>query len=576
MVDRTNGDLSGRTLGGRYRVEGELGRGGMARVYRGIDSVLGRPVAVKVLSAQYAEDATFVARFRREAQAAARLNHPNLVQVYDTGSDDGVHYIVMEYVEAKTLADYLSGGGRIMPERAVELAEAVCDALEVAHAQGVIHRDVKPANIMVTRDGHVKVTDFGIARVTTNETVEQTAAVLGTASYLSPEQAQGGAIDQRSDLYSLGCVLYEMLTGRPPFTADSPVAVASKHVLEQPIPPSRTNRDVSPQLDAVVMRALAKNPDNRYQSAAEMKEDLERARHGMPVMATPLLPDAPQTTQVIHRAEPQPTSVLPPGTATPPARPPRDRTPGWLIALIVFLVLAALGAVLWLFASNLLKSNNQAVQVTVPDVVGKSQADATSALDGVGLTLVVGDSKPSKQPAGTVLTQDPAQGQRVDEGSKVTVVIAKAFKQIAVPSLVGQTVDQATATLQSVGLDIGRVDHQESDQTAGQILSQSPSAGSSVDRGTKVDVVVASPPPTPTAVPIKDYTCQPLKHAQDELTRDGFNVVVSTTPQFNEQCPQSDKVASQDPTSGSFPPGTTVTLVPSTKESPSPSPLGGQ
>src|SRR5919206_1662548 len=303
--------MSGRTLGGRYRVEGELGRGGMARVYRGTDGVLGRPIAVKVLSPQYAQDANFVTRFRREAQAAARLNHPNLVQVYDTGSDDGVHYIVMEYVEAKTLADYLSGGGRIMPDRATELAEAVCDALAVAHAQGVIHRDVKPANIMVTRDGQVKVTDFGIARVTTNETVEQTAAVLGTASYLSPEQAQGGAIDQRSDLYSLGCVLYEMLTGRPPFTADSPVAVASKHVLEQPIPPSRINADVSRELDAVVMRALAKNPDNRYQSAADMKEDLERARRGLPVMATPLLAPVPQTTQVIRRAEPQPTTVLP-------------------------------------------------------------------------------------------------------------------------------------------------------------------------------------------------------------------------------------------------------------------------
>jgi eukaryotic-like serine/threonine-protein kinase len=480
----------------------------------------------------------------------------------------------MEYVEAKTLADYLAGGGRIMPDRAVELAEAVCDALAVAHAQGVIHRDVKPANIMVTRDGRVKVTDFGIARVMTNETVEQTAAVLGTASYLSPEQAQGGAIDQRSDLYSLGCVLYEMLTGQPPFIADSPVAVASKHVLEQPIPPSRVNHDISPQLDAVVMRALAKNPDNRYQSAAEMKEDLERARQGMPVMATPLLPDAPQTTQVIHRAEPQPTSVMPTGVATTPAGPPRDRTPGWLIALIVFLVLAVLGGVLWLFASNVLSSNNnQTAPVRVPDVTGFTQVAAINTLKQAGLnpkpTTKVSDRAP-----GTVLSQDPPAGKLVDKGSDVTIVIAKAPRQVQVPSVIGQTVDQARALLEP-DLTLGHVTQQPSDQTEGTILDQNPLAGTTVDKGTPVDVVVASPRPNIT---ITDYTCQPLKHAQDELTKAGFNVVVSSTPQFNEQCPQPDKVASQDLTSGSFPPGTTVTLVPSTNESPSPSPSppGGQ
>jgi beta-lactam-binding protein with PASTA domain len=571
--DRTNGDLSGRTLGGRYRVEGELGRGGMAKVYRGTDSVLGRPVAVKVLSPQYAGDANFVTRFRREAQAAARLNHPNLVQVYDTGSDDGVHYIVMEFVEAKTLADYLAGGGRIMPDRAVELAEAVSDALAVAHGQGVIHRDIKPANIMVTRDGQVKVTDFGIARVTTNETIEQTAAVLGTASYLSPEQAQGGQIDQRSDLYSLGCVLYEMLTGRPPFTADSPVAVASKHVLEQPVPPSRVNHDVSPQLDAVVMRALSKNPDNRYQDAAEMKEDLERARRGMPVMATPLLPDAPQTTQVIHRAQPQPTSVLPPGGA--PAGPPRepDRAPGWLIALIVVLVLAVLGVVLWLFARNVL-SSNQTAQVKVPDVVGFREDAAVRTLKDAGLKPVAGPPKVSDQAPGTVLSQDPPADQLVDKGSDVTITVAKAPKQVDVPSVVGQTVDQATTTLTDAGLKLGNPTDQESDQPAGTILSQDPPAGSTVDKGTPVDVVVAVAPatPSPTNVTVTDYTCESLGHAQGELEKAGFNVVISDTAQFNPSCPEPNKVAAQDPASGSFPEGTTVTLVPSTNESPTPEP----
>jgi serine/threonine-protein kinase len=569
-----NGDLRGRTLGGRYRVEGELGRGGMATVYLGTDTVLGRPVAVKVLSPQYAGDGNFVARFRREAQAAARLNHGNLVQVYDTGSDDGIHYIVMEYVEARTLADYLTGGGRIMPDRAIELTVAVCDALSVAHAQGVIHRDVKPANIMVTRDGQVKVTDFGIARVTTNETVEQTAAVLGTASYLSPEQAQGGQIDQRSDVYSLGCVLYEMLTGRPPFTADSPVAVASKHVLEQPIPPSRINPDVSPELDAVVMRALAKNPDNRYQSADEMREDLGRARRGLPVMATPLMPGAPQSTQVIHREQPEPTSVMTQGAGTTTASTATtsepDRTPGWLIALIGFLILAVLGLLLWLFAQNVLSSNETA-QVKVPSVIGFTQDAAERAIRQAGLKPVV-ETKVSDRTPQTVLSQDPSAGEMVDTDSEVTITVAKAPRQVEVPSVAGQTVDEATATLNEAGLSLGNVDEQESDQTEGTIIGQNPTAGSSVDKGTPVDVVVAvapSPSPTPN-VTVTDYTCESLGHAQGELDKAGFDVVISNTPQFNEQCPQPNKVASQDPTSGSFPPGTTVTLVPTTTESPSP------
>ena len=565
MSERINGDLSGRTLDGRYEVQDELGRGGMARVYRGTDTLLGRPVAVKVLSAQYADDANFVTRFRREAQAAARLNHPNLVQVYDTGSDDGVHYIVMEYVDAKTVADLLSSG-RVLPNRAVQLAESVCDALAVAHAHGVIHRDVKPANIMVTRNGQVKVTDFGIARMTSNETVAQTAAVLGTASYLSPEQAQGGPIDQRSDLYSLGCVLYEMLTGRPPFTADSPVAVASKHVLEQATKPSRVNPDVTPQLDAVVMRALSKNPDDRYQDAEEMRADLERARQGMPVAATPLLPDAPPTTRVIHGAQPQPTSVLPPGEAAAGPPPEPGKTPGWLIALIVFLVLAVLGVLLWLFAGNPLASN-ETQQVRVPNVIGLTKTAAQSTISDRGLNPVV-ETTPSDRPPGTVIEQKPVGGSLAERGSDVTITVARAPKQIEIPSVVGQTVAQATATLQDAGLNLGEVSEQESTEAEGTVISQNPVAETQVDKGTRVDVVVAIAPasPSPTEIPITDQTCQSLPAARNELERGGFDVVIAETPQFNPSCPQSNKVASQDPSSGSFPPGTTVTLVPSTRE----------
>ncbi len=261
--------MNGSVLGDRYRLEARIGAGGMAEVYRGFDPVLNRTVAIKILLPQFARDASFVERFRREAQAAARLNHPNIVGVYDTGADDGTQYIVMEFIEGRTLADFLAAGRRPTPVQAAEISQKICGALAAAHAQGVIHRDIKPGNVMVTRDGTVKVMDFGIARITTGvETAPQTSAVLGTASYLSPEQAQGGPVDARTDIYSLGAVLYELLTGRPPFIGESPVAVAYKQVNEAPVPPSQVNADVPPRMDAVVMRALSKNPANRYQTAA--------------------------------------------------------------------------------------------------------------------------------------------------------------------------------------------------------------------------------------------------------------------------------------------------------------------
>ena len=283
--------MNGSVLGGRYRVEARIGSGGMGEVYRGVDTVLDRTVAIKVLLPQFARDANFVDRFRREAQAAARLNHPNLVGIYDSGADGETQFIVMEFIQGRTLDDFMSAGGRFTVPHAVEVAEKICDALAYAHVAGVIHRDIKPANVMVTRKGEVKVMDFGIARIVAGpQTAPQTSAVLGTAAYISPEQAQGQPVDGRSDIYSLGAVLYEMLTGRPPFTGDSPVAVAYKQVNESPVLPSIANPEVTPLLDAVLMRALAKNPANRYQTADEFRADLERARLGQDVLATPLMP----------------------------------------------------------------------------------------------------------------------------------------------------------------------------------------------------------------------------------------------------------------------------------------------
>ena len=553
---------TGRVLAGRYRIEEELGRGGMARVYKATDTVLGRPVAVKILASQYANDANFVTRFRREAQAAARLNHRNLVGVYDTGSDDGTHFIVMEYVDAKTLADFLSGGGRIMSGRAIELAEAVCDALAVAHAQGVIHRDIKPANIMVTRHGEVKVTDFGIARVTSNETVAQTAAVLGTASYLSPEQAQGQPVDARSDIYSLGCVLYEMVTGRPPFTADSAVAVASRHVLETPTPPSQINPDVSPELEAVILRALSKNPENRYQSAEEMKADLERARTGRSVAASPVMPPS-ATTQVIHRAEPQPTAVLPPSQGQP-AEPERG-TPGWLIALIVILVLGVLGVLLWLFAREILGGapEEQTPQtVTVPDVVGERRRDAIDMIEGEGLTVGEVTPEPSNDPEawGTVLSQDPEADEEVQPDTPVDLVIAEPATAEIPAGLAGQPEQDVLDALAALGFANVTTEPQESDLDEGLVIGTDPPEGTAeVPLDDPIVVFVSS---GAGAVTVPEVRCQSFASAQNELDKADLNGVISNeTVQINPLCPNGNKVADQDPDPGAeVEPGSTVTL----------------
>jgi eukaryotic-like serine/threonine-protein kinase len=569
------GDGTERVLAGRYRIEGELGRGGMARVFKATDTVLGRPVAVKVLAPQYAEDANFVTRFRREAQAAARLNHRNLVGVYDTGSDDGTHFIVMEFVDARTLADFLAGGSRIMPDRAIELAEAVCDALAVAHAQGVIHRDIKPANIMVTRSGEVKVTDFGIARVTSNETVAQTAAVLGTASYLSPEQAQGQPVDQRSDIYSLGCVLYEMVTGRPPFSADSAVAVASKHVLETPTPPSRLNADVSPELEAVILRALSKNPDNRYQSAEEMKADLERVRTGRPVMATPVMPGAAET-QTIHRAEPQPTAVFPPGYEQPAAQPGR-RTPGWLIAVIVLLVLGVLGILLWLFAQEILGGNEQQeTLVTVPDVVGERRRDAEEMIDAEGLAVGEITSEPSRNPDewGTVLTQDPAANEQVQPDTAVDLVIAEPAKETIPTGLTDQPEQDVLDALDTLGFTNVTSETQENaDVDEGRVIGTDPPEGTEVRLNDPITVFVSSGAGTVT---VPEVRCQSFTSAQNELERNGLvGVIADETVELNQQCPTSNKVADQNPDAGAqVEPGETVTLYGGAAPTESPSPPG--
>jgi serine/threonine-protein kinase len=545
-------------LGGRYRVEQELGRGGMAKVFRGQDTVLGRTVAIKILAPQFADDPNFVTRFRREAQAAARISNQHIVSVFDTGSDDGVHYIVMEYVEGKTLAEFLTGGGRIMPDRAIDIAMDGCQALQAAHAQGVIHRDIKPGNIMLTPLGEVKVSDFGIARMSTSaETIAETAAVLGTASYLSPEQAQGQAVDGRSDIYSLGCVLYEMVTGRPPFLGESPVAVASKHVLEQPTPPSKLNRDVTPDLDAVILRAMAKNPANRYQSAEEFRADLERVKRGLPVEATPILPAA-AATQALPR-EPAPTAVLPP--------PEPERSRWWIPVLVTLLILGILGVVLWLLAQNLLNDDNenQPTLVDVPNVVGQKLNAARTALEDAG--LVVADpvieepaaDHPDEDP-GTVIAQNPTPDQgQVEEGTQVVLTVVAQAEAVAIPDLSDQSLADAQQALIDLGLVPFTQDQASVDVTPGNVIATDPPAGQEVEPGSTVTILVSTGPGTVT---VPQVTCLSFNAAQNQVRKAGLVPALSTeTVAVNTACPLGNKVALQDPAAGSsVDEGSTVTL----------------
>ncbi|MGZ8565510.1 MAG: Stk1 family PASTA domain-containing Ser/Thr kinase [Actinomycetota bacterium] len=362
-------------LGGRYRIEARIGAGGMAEVFRGFDPVLNRTVAIKVLNPQFARDAGFVARFRREAQAAARLSHDSIVAVYDTGADGDTQYIVMEFIEGRTLAEFLASGRRPSIPQSIELSKRIATSLSVAHAQGIVHRDIKPANVMITREGRVKVMDFGIARMQTVETAPQTSSVLGTPTYLSPEQAQGQQVDARSDLYSLGVVLYELLTGRPPFTGDSPVAIAYKQVNEIPVPPSQLNPDVAPNLDAVVMKALSKNPANRYQTAEEFSADLDRVTAGKDVEATPLLgAGGGDATQVIAR--PQATQIMP-----PTEEPKGSSRKVWLGVLIGILVVAVLAGGGYLLAQTFL-DGGESETFGMPNVLGQTFEDAKAELEG--------------------------------------------------------------------------------------------------------------------------------------------------------------------------------------------------
>jgi serine/threonine-protein kinase len=535
-----------RVLGGRYRLGAVIGQGGMAEVHRGRDVRLGRDVAIKLLRPDLARDPSFQGRFRREAQSAASLNHPSIVAVYDTGEDHGsgtvTPYIVMEYVEGRTLREVLASEGRLLPQRAMEITAQICAALEQAHRAGIVHRDIKPGNVMLTASGEVKVMDFGIARAVTgsSQTMTQTAAVIGTAHYLSPEQARGEHVDARSDIYSTGCLLYELVTGAPPFSGDTPVAVAYQHVREEPVPPSSVEPDVPASIDAVVLKAMAKNPANRYQTAAQMRTDLERALAGQPVEAAP-----------VH-AEDATTVLAPPATTVLLRQ--QQRRPGRAIAYVALAVATVLVfLVALLLASNLLK--NGGGEVNTPNVIGLSIGDARAMLAAKGLRAgkVSSDYDNSgKYAAGEVMKQDPQPDILLSKGQGVDLTVSLGVHMVTVPDgLVGLTQADAKQALAAVGLKVGRVVPQNSDQPAGQVLSVNPASGQQVAIGSGVQLVVSN-----GRVQVPKVVGLTVDQAVQSLQQAGFQVKLNP-----DTSPGDAHVVSQDPAAGSYAQyGSTVTL----------------
>lgn len=503
-----------RIGGGRYEIRSLIGRGGMAEVHQAYDTLLSRVVAIKMLRIDLAKDTVFLTRFRREALASASLNHENIVQVYDTGEQvvtapDGtevhVPYIVMELVEGHTVHQLLTDGQPVPINEAVEIMSGVLNALEYSHKRGLVHRDIKPGNVMLTNSGKIKVMDFGIARALedSGQTMTSTDAVVGTAQYLSPEQARAETVDTRSDLYSCGCMLFELLTGRAPFKGDSAVSVAYQHVAEMPPLPSAIAADISPELDRMVMKSLAKRPEERYQDAASMRSDMVRAAAGAAISA-PMLPPLPVTTPTEGIAAPH-TSYAPAQWSQvlgedldnedeekEIAQKKKKRKTIWAVVIGILVAIALIAVVWWLIASN---KNQEPEQVAIPEnIIGMSAIEAQRSLEDLGLVMEQGQAIASETvDKGKIAATDPKPGSMVDPGSTVTIQLSSGAAEITVPDVSGQTQDAARKTLEDAGLQVGSVKYEDDSKVAAdRVIRTTPEAGSSASKDEEIILVLAS------------------------------------------------------------------------------------
>ena len=519
--------LQGLILDNRYKIISKIGVGGMADVFKGEDTLLGRPVAVKILHSNFAGDDDFVARFKREAQAAGKLSHPNIVSMYDVGFDQGYHYIVMEYIEGETLKEYITRHDRLSIDNAVKFTIAIAEGLEHAHAMGIVHCDIKPHNVLITKQGRIKVTDFGIARaMNAGTTMMYTNSIMGSAHYLSPEQASGKPVNGSTDIYSLGAVLYEMLTGRVPYEGETPISVALKHVRERLIPPTRYNPSIPTLLEAAVIKALAKRPEDRFSNITEMIAALRmsqgfvnsnsgrRAPHDF---GTQVMTPVPETSygepdeedEVYYGGETQPE-----GWMAKLSRLPQKYI--LLGAFIVFLL-----AFVWAFLSFGNFWSNATVDV--PNVVGKQVIVAKHILEDNHLRVSVSEVSNPDVPAGQVISQSPEANEQVKEQRTVHLVVSKGVGDITMPDITGMTLDQARTRLKSLGLVIGKITTASDDSKEdGVILMQSPPGDSKVTKGATVDVTVNRVKSKKVELP--NLVGMTVKDAKDALTSLGLNV----------------------------------------------------
>jgi serine/threonine-protein kinase len=509
-----------QVFGNRYELVREIARGGMAEVYLARDLKLNRVVAIKVLSAELSRDPTFVERFRLEAQAAANLNHPNIVAVYDWGQEQTTSFIVMEHIEGRTLRDLIHADGTIPPAQIADIGAEIAAALSFAHQAGVVHRDVKPGNVLITPSGQVKVTDFGIARANgSGDGLTRTGAVMGTATYFSPEQAQGLPVDGRADVYSLGIVLYEMATGAPPFTGDNPVTVAYQHVRE-PIPPMAARAAVPPELARIILTCLEKDPLARYQSADDLRADLLRYRRGQQVIGGPV-------TAAVAAVDA--TSAMAPtraGGPVPPGGPTRDKTRRWPVAIVVALLIMVIAVIGWLIY-GFLQNDSSTATVTVKNAVLLSEAQARARLEGQGLKVRI-ERKPNDQLAkGIVAAQRPEAGANVDEGSTVVLTVSDGKGSKKVEDVTGLALADAERAITAQGF-VPKVQEESSDTVdQGLVLRTEPRAGKSVAVGSEVIIVVSA---GPASVTVPNVVGQDQVAATQTLASQSFRVQKTTQP----------------------------------------------